>query len=128
MNRMIIYVALLVTVFLGGCSKEPENQRLIWSFKTDDVVPTCPTFAPDGTIYIGSHDFHLYSINKDGKMNWRFKTGDFVHGTPALDHNGNIYFGSFDGCAYALTPEGKEIWRFKTEDKIESSPAIGSDD
>ncbi len=110
MKRLIFYIILLISVSLASCSKDSSNDRLLWSFKTDDVTPTCPTIAPDGTIYIGSHDNYLYSINKDGKMNWRFKTGDFVHGSPALDSDGNIYFFTdwlgglvcFLGCSSAL--------------------------
>ena len=106
MKRIIFYIIFLVVVSLSSCSEHSGNKRLLWSFKTADVMPTCPTIAPDGTIYIGSHDHYLYSINKDGKMNWRFKTGDFVHGSSALDDNGNIYFGSFDGNIYALNSNG----------------------
>ncbi|MHC4326926.1 MAG: hypothetical protein ACYSWW_02245, partial [Planctomycetota bacterium] len=84
MKSVATFVILAIASVLVGCSDEPDDARLKWSFKTGDVVPTCPTIAPDGTIYIGSHDNHLYCIDKEGREKWRFETGAFVHGSPAL--------------------------------------------
>ncbi|MHC4707978.1 MAG: PQQ-binding-like beta-propeller repeat protein, partial [Planctomycetota bacterium] len=78
-------VTLVIVVLTVGCSDKPDDARLKWFFETGNVVPTCPAVAKDGTIYIGSHDCFLYSIDREGVMKWRFKTGDFVHGSPTLD-------------------------------------------
>ena len=49
------------------------------------------TVAPDGTIYIGSTDQNLYSINPSGASNWAFHTAGWISSSPALAADGTIY-------------------------------------
>ena len=64
MRRAVLSIAAAVVLLAGGCGGDENDARIPaeWEFKTGDVIPTCPTVAPDGTIYIGSHDRHLYAL------------------------------------------------------------------
>jgi len=52
--------------------------------------------ATNGTIYVGSLDGHLYSINPDGSTNWVRPAGyhNSIYSTPSIGNNGAIYVGS----------------------------------
>ena len=107
----------------------------IWSFQTEAYpLPqltiawgSAPAIGSGGTIYVGSHDTHLYALNPDGTEKWRFKTGDAVISSPAVGSNGTIYFGSKDAYFYAVNPDGTKRWRYQAGGAIHSSPAVGSD-
>jgi|GEM_PF-6734481 len=105
--------------------------NLVWKKKInqgDDIWVSGPSIGPDGTIYVGTWDNHLYALSSDGSIKWSYKAGDWIyHGCPAISSDGTIYFGSWDSYLYALNPDGTLKWRFKTGGKIWSSPAISSD-
>jgi outer membrane protein assembly factor BamB len=69
----------------------------------------------DLTVYFGSSDGNLYSLNAlTGKKKWSFKTNGIIHTSPAL-YKGNIYFGSWDTFLYAIDAQtGKLKWKFET--------------
>ncbi len=91
-----------------------ENPRLKWKMNLNGTVHSSPALS-NNTIFIGSGDENLYSINADdGKALWKFKTADAIHSTPAIDKE-KVFFGSHDGHFYAVNKNtGKEIWKFKT--------------
>lgn len=103
----------------------------IWSgpFTTGGYIVSSPAVAPDGTIYFGSQDRHLYALAPNGTLKWRFLTGDWVDSSPAIGADGTVYFGSWDGKLYALTPNGTKKWEYSTGvgNYIYSSPAIAAD-
>ncbi|MBI4222754.1 MAG: PQQ-binding-like beta-propeller repeat protein, partial [Planctomycetes bacterium] len=41
--------------------------KLKWSFQTKDIIEASPAIGPDGTVYIGSNDKHLYAIGDTGQ-------------------------------------------------------------
>ena len=98
-----------------------------WVFQTKNVVGSSPAIGPDGTIYVGSEDHHLYAINPDGTRKWAFETGKGVLSSPAIGPDGTIYIGSNDGKLYAINQNGSLKWAFSTGKAVNSSPAIGSD-
>jgi outer membrane protein assembly factor BamB len=106
-----------------------NNGQLKWSFSADWDMHSSPTIGPDGTIYVGSHDYKLYAINPDGTEKWTFVTGYIIHwSSPAISSDGTIYIGSRDNKLYAINPDGTEKWSYTTGEQIfSSSPAIGSD-
>jgi|GEM_PF-1209962 len=77
-------------------------------YSTGDAVSSSPVIGPDGTIYVGSWDNHVYVTNPDGSI-------DIV---------------SRDSYLYAINPDGTPKWEepFKTGDKIDASPAMDSDE
>lgn len=82
--------------------------------------------APDGTIYVGSYDGHLYALNSTGTQKWAFYAGGPVVSSPAVGANGNVYFGSNNGYLYSVYPNGTLEWKFRTDGVVDSSPAIDS--
>jgi outer membrane protein assembly factor BamB len=102
----------------------------IWRFETHDVVGSIegsPVIGPDGTIYFGCFDCHLYALYPDGTFKWKFKTDGWIWSAPAIAEDGTIYIGSYDDCLYALYPSGTLKWKFESGGSISSSPAIGAD-
>jgi outer membrane protein assembly factor BamB len=83
----------------------------------------------DGTVYIGTHDNHVYAVGtSSGDELWSFQTDGNVGSSPAVvDHT--VYIGSPDGVTesrvYALdTASGTERWSFQTAGGVEPSPVV----
>ena len=113
----------------------PGGIKPIWSFQCEDEIRGAPLFY-DGTVYVGSYDHNLYSINAaDGTLKWKFATDGGVVTRPAVFEE-NIYIGSEDKLLYVVsTRTGKIVWTYYTEGCVRSSPRIaeghvffGSDD
>lgn len=105
----------------------PKINFLKWSCIIGPVYYSSPAIGPDGTIFIGTKDFYLYSVKPNGKIKWAFKTGNDVWASPAIGPDGTIYVGSYDKKLYAINQNGTLKWEFETNGLIESSPAIGAD-
>jgi hypothetical protein len=83
------------------------------------VVPgvagdSAPSFAPDGTVYVGSMN-RITAISPKGVIRWTFtepSSGQGVIAGPNVGPDGNIYVVSdFGGLgAYALSPSGQLLW------------------
>jgi len=82
----------------------------------------------DNTIYIGSGDQHLYSVDQNtGLVNWKFETRGIIRSTPAVNSS-SVFFGSFDNTVYAVDRlSGQEQWKFPTYNVVPSSPVIIGD-
>ena len=62
-----------------------------------------PTYAPDGTLYVGSMDNFLYAINGEtGALLWKFETGADVLASPGISRDGTVYVTSYDKRIYAV--------------------------
>ncbi len=118
----------------GEAVETPEG-KLKWMFSTGASVHSSPSVV-DGTVYIGSRDYHLYALDAEtGEKNWDYKAGSWVESSPAVT-DGTVYVGSNDGYLYALDSDtGEKLWDFKTRYPVQSSPAVadgvvyfGSDD
>ena len=100
---------------------------LKWVFYMDDGAESSPAIGPDGTIFIGSYDSHLYAIRDEdnrGTLKWKFPTRGWIDGSPTVDGCGVVYVGSRDSTLYAINPDGTLRWSFPTGGEIESSPTI----
>jgi outer membrane protein assembly factor BamB len=98
-----------------------------WSFDMEDGTESSPAIGPDGTIYVGSYDGHLYAIADEGDkgvLKWKYKTGGVIDASPTVDGIGRIYIGSRDGNMYAFEPDGTLLWTFTVGVGIESSASI----
>jgi outer membrane protein assembly factor BamB len=102
-----------------GVAAKPE---VVWEFFGIGPVSAL-TVGPDGTIYAGSRDNHLYAFTPEGEKKWAFDTEGSVRADPAIGPSGTVYVGSNRGVTYALTPAGEEKWRTK----LGQSPALGPD-
>lgn len=54
-----------------------------WRLGTQGMIVSSPALGPDGTLYIGSHDGHLYALHTDGKplapSSWPMFNADARH-------------------------------------------------
>ena len=105
-----------------------------WAFETEGSIVSSPAIGPNGTVYVGSGDGSLYSVQSDGTQSWTFQTKDFtedsgkgVDSSPAIGPTGTVYVGSDDGNLYAINPDGTRKWVFNTGGAVTSSPAVGAD-
>ncbi len=109
----------------------PKDTLRIWRFQVKAGVEasnySSPAIGPDGTIYVGSQDDHLYAVNHDGTLKWRLQTGGVVRSSPAIAADGTIYVGSYDNHMYAINSDGTVKWTYLTGGDIPSSPAIATD-
>jgi len=90
----------------------------------------------DGTLFFGSEDGHVYSVDADSvEENWSLEIPrNFalrglspVESSPAVV-NGVVYFGSIGNYLYALdVKSGQEKWRFRTDGGVFSSRLVTAD-
>lgn len=102
----------------------PETPNFQWEFPTKGLIESSPAVGPDGTVYIGSHDFHLYAFTPAGILKWKFPTLGLIRSSPAIAMDGTIYVGSFDGNLYAIKPSGQIKWSYHTGERVLASPTI----
>lgn len=112
-----------------------QTVKPLWTFECEDEIRSSPYYE-NGSIYIGSYDNNLYSLNAtNGEFQWKFPTEGGIVGRPA-SQDGTIFIGSEDNNIYAISARsGKLAWSYATEGPIRSSPKlaeghvfIGSDD
>lgn len=125
------FLALAFGQLVAPLLRAQAEGTLKWPgpFVTAGFILSSPAVGPDGTLYIGSQDKHLYAVAPTGALRWRFLTGDWVDASPVVAPDGTIYFGSWDGKLYALAPNGTKKWEYATGagNYIYSSPALGID-
>ncbi|MFP4641923.1 MAG: PQQ-binding-like beta-propeller repeat protein [Chloroflexota bacterium] len=120
---------------IGAVSQEPEEEQPgatgpgteKWTFNTGSMVQSSPAIDSGGTVYAGSLDGRLYSINSDGTKKWEFGTGNAIYSSPTIGPDGTIYIGSNDNKLYAVDQSGTVKWSFSAGDNVTPSPAIGQD-
>ena len=128
-------VTLTVTDNQGATASATQdvtiNQfELVWSFAAgDNISPSTPALADDGSIFFGSQDGKVYGLNADGTERWSYETGDRVRSSPAIAEDGTVYVASLDDNLYAFDPATGAIkWTFTTMGNIFiTSPAIAAD-
>ena len=107
----------------------PRTANPKWVFRTQGRVYADAAISRDGqTIYVGSHDHHLYAVDLDGRKKWSFDAGGKIWTSPAISEDGNIYIGSDADTLFAISPSGKVLWKFITTEiqkKGEPKPEAG---
>ena len=87
-----------------------SNGDPLWDINIGQVgfPSSSPAIGPDGTVYIGSTDNHLYAINPlDGSEKWKFDTSAPIYFTPTIGSDGTIYISTaVGGTLYAITDNG----------------------
>src|ERR1700743_1058804 len=121
--RNVVLAAIFLISFRALAIVEFTN---IWSLNVGKEIASSPALSPDGTLYFGSGDNHLYAVSTNRFIKWAFRTGLDIKSSPAIGDDGTIYVGSRDRKFYAVTPEGKLKWSFATEGWVDSSPAIAT--
>jgi outer membrane protein assembly factor BamB len=98
-----------------------------WKFLTGDLVNSSVAIGAHSTIYFGSIDKNLYSLNSEGTLNWKYPTGGNIYSSPAVSTDGTIYVGSRDKYLYAINSNGTMKWKFLSGGFFNASPSIGPD-
>jgi len=113
-NKIFLIFLIFGSITIISITRAEPNIK--WSLTTGGAVYSSPLYD-NGTIYIGSDDFNLYSLDAEtGKINWQFKTGDVnwslkiqndSWSSPCFS-NGTIYIGlaSYSNRADSLTGGG----------------------
>ncbi|AKF08416.1 PQQ-binding-like beta-propeller repeat protein [Sandaracinus amylolyticus] len=105
----------------------PASAALAWEVETGGHVSAQPVVGEDGTIYVGSHDHHLYAITRDGRVRWRRDLGGPIYSTAALA-DGRVYVGSDADRFFAIdATSGEIVWHLDTEDDADTGVAIAPD-
>ena len=119
----------------------PRSKKLKWVFRTQGRIFADAAITPDGkTIYVASHDRHLYAVTTEGREIWSYDAGGKIWTSPSISRDGTIYIGSDADRLAAIAPSGAKSWVFETTmpakkgDKpeagrydVDTSPAIMSD-
>ncbi|MBN93480.1 MAG: hypothetical protein CL928_05310 [Deltaproteobacteria bacterium] len=101
--------------FAGGrCDRPtPTDQgpagSVAWVKATGDSIQGTATVAEDGTIYVGSGDYHLYHLDALGKELCRYRTEYHVDASPLVLSNGQIWFGSNDQMLHGMDAKCQPI-------------------
>jgi outer membrane protein assembly factor BamB len=115
----------------------PEDGSLKWRYfvpymEHTSGVFSSPAIGSDGTIYVGTTDYHLHAIEDSvtyAKRKWATHLGFFpVYSSPAIGIGGTVYVGGLNFTLNALRPaDGTVKWIYTTGWCIFSSPAIGDE-
>lgn len=141
------------TIFVAACYVlgAMANNKLIainpggtikWEFEMRRGAYASPVLYSDirsnltvGSIFLGSFDNSLYSLNYDGLKEWAFPTrndpgvrdGDILS-TAVVGIYGTVFIGSENHSVYAIDyDKGKVKWSYKTGGPIYSSPVLSDD-
>ena len=100
--------------------KGPQMGAVQWRFDATSFVYSSPVIDEDGTIYVGSNDGYLYSINGDGSLKWKYKTAAPIFASPLISSDGTIYavqgaagLASGNGALYAFDRSGNTKWIYQ---------------
>jgi len=134
-------------IYIGSCDYNlyaitPDGHRK-WTYFTNNRVISSPAIeyyidAFDNvinTVYIGSHDNHLYALNLEtGRLQWSLDVGGDIWGTPAISDDRSIYVVGAEllGAAttlnlFALNPDGSIKWKHEMQRGAYASPILFSD-
>ncbi len=95
--------------------KGPRTPKLKWVFRTGGRIYADAAVAPDGTVYVASHDHHIFAVGQDGREKWSYDTGGKIWTSPAIAKDGTIYVGSDEDRLISLDSTGLERWIFSTK-------------
>jgi outer membrane protein assembly factor BamB len=106
----------------------PQNNRLRWSVTSGGANTTGAAIAADGTVYFGSNDHNVYSVDKNGKNLKMFASGSNVNTpTPAISAS-KVFMGSADHTLYGLNrTDLTEAWGTPIGADLVTSVALGRD-
>jgi len=106
---------------------------LSWTYDAGSSITAGPVVSSEDSIYIGTVDGTIYSIDAKGEVLWEYQAPEQITlALPALGPDGTVYFavGAFrtlEKGLYALHPNGEIKWIFTSDGWISSGISIGPD-
>ncbi|MBM3890209.1 MAG: hypothetical protein FJ388_13935, partial [Verrucomicrobia bacterium] len=98
-------------------------------FTTAGYIADAPAVGPDGTIYFGSWDGHLYAAAPDGRLRWAMDLKDRVTSAPSVSADGRVLVCTYEGtlCAVRVVAGRPAVeWQAAANARY-SSPLISAD-
>ena len=92
-----------------------------------------PAIGPDGTVYIGSYDKHIYAVDaQSGQIKWNSTAGSSLIGiesSPAVNEFGEVVVGSYNKGIWCYNgTTGAVVWQYNTAGYVASAPALSEHD
>lgn len=110
-------------------AEKDAQGHVLRQFTTAGHVPEAPAVGPDGTIYFGSWDGHLYAASPEGAVRWAIDLKDRITSAPAIGTDGRLLVSTFEGmlCAVRIAA-GRPVLDWQAEANARySSPLVSSD-
>jgi outer membrane protein assembly factor BamB len=117
--------------------------ELQWTFAADAPGPRSiinwfegnVAIGPDGTLYAGNDNFHVYAVNREGVEQWATDMPDQTWSSPAIDAaSGQLYIGNnamleFLGAnLWSFDRTGQKVWKHSAwNGTVAASPALTDD-
>jgi outer membrane protein assembly factor BamB len=96
----------------------------LWRFRTGGIIMESSPVIDGNTLYIGSFDGYMYSLDLSGRLVWRFKTSGKIISCAVVEGD-YLYFCGQDAYVYCLDKRTGELaWKFRTGDEIAGTVAI----
>ena len=106
----------------------PLSPVLKWSYGADGKISSSPALSSVGTMYVGSEDNRLYSLDSVGSLVWSYEASERISSSPAIGTD-TVYVGSDDNRLYSVIDlSGALSWSYETGGDISSSPAVTGTD
>lgn len=108
-------------VMFSGCL---AGSRVNWSFSIGSgYIVSSPTYE-DGSVFFGSTDGVVYSLDAEGNENWVSEKGEKLSTSPVATSN-SVFIADITGVLYSLDPSsGETHWEYELGDRIEDSSPI----
>jgi outer membrane protein assembly factor BamB len=133
-------------IYIGSCDYNlyaitPDGYRK-WTFFTKSQVVSSPSIVyytnqfddNINTVYVGSHDNHLYALNLEtGAFQWSVNVGANIWGSAAISGDRTIYAvggeavgAATDNNLFAINPDGSIKWKHTMQRGAYASPVLFS--
>ena len=133
MIRLLLLVWCLA--WTASCDRAPDvsssrprpDNRVLWSFKTQNGAPTNPALGQDKWVYV-TDDSKVYALcRRTGALRWQTKAQPFLT-SPVLGPDGLLFVAAGDDKLHALdTKTGLRRWVFESAYGFSSPAAVGPD-
>ncbi|MFC1555919.1 PQQ-binding-like beta-propeller repeat protein [candidate division KSB1 bacterium] len=110
MKKILFCIIVIVASYSIVSAQQGE---LVFEYKTNGAITSCPAVGNDGTIYFLSKDGNLYALNSDGTLKWNYYVGESFRdafSSPTIGKDGTIYFSSMNTGLHAVNPDGSLKW------------------
>ena len=109
----------------GAPSLQERQLGLRWRFRAGSPSPGIAV-APDGTVYVPTHEGHVHAVAADGQFQWSFNCHAPATGV-AVNARGLLLVGTNDGVLHAILAGGTGLWAYQAPFPLRTRLAVGGD-